>query len=126
MVVPEGGFCVHSIGIARAGQWGQCQGQTGKGLERAGRPSITAGSLRREHGDAGDHQPTAVEGLHHARTAHTRKSPAMHLQPAMEVEERPDAVYSPGSLCSYHLAAASEPASTAAPEGLHRSNAPQR
>src|SRR5438093_3896815 len=39
-------------------------------------------------------------GLHHARTAHTRRSPAMRVQPAMEVEERPDAASSPGSPCS--------------------------
>ena len=39
-------------------------------------------------------------GLHHARTAQTRRSPAMRVQPAMEVEERPDAASSPGSPCS--------------------------
>src|SRR5712691_6701229 len=39
-------------------------------------------------------------GLHHARTAQTRRSPAMRVQPAMEVEERPDAASSTGSPCS--------------------------
>src|SRR5947207_2712364 len=42
-------------------------------------------------------------GLHHARTAQTRRSPAMRVQPAMEVEERPDAASSPGSPCSLQL-----------------------
>jgi hypothetical protein len=46
MLVPEGGFGVHSISIARAGQWGQCQEQTGTGLERAGRLTKTVGSLQ--------------------------------------------------------------------------------
>ena len=40
-------------------------------------------------------------GLHHARTAQTRRSLAMRVQPAMEVEERPDAASSPGSPCSH-------------------------
>src|SRR2546422_10595446 len=40
------------------------------------------------------------KGLHHARPAQTRRSPAMRVQPAMEVEERPDAASSPGSPCS--------------------------
>jgi putative hydrolase of the HAD superfamily len=53
-------------------------------------------------------------GLHHARTAHTRRSPAMRVQPAMEVEERPDAASSPGSPCSpMNLAFPSETGSTA-------------
>src|SRR5215475_15452193 len=70
-------------------------------------PKFTlSGVSKREHGDAGDNQRPSVEGLHHARTAHTRRSPAMHMQPAMEVEEMPDAVYAPGSPCSPHLAAA--------------------
>src|ERR1700745_1427694 len=46
MGVPEGGFGVHSRGIARAGQWGQCQEQTGKGVERAGRLTKTVGFLQ--------------------------------------------------------------------------------
>ena len=46
MVVPEGGFGVHSRGIARAGQWGQCQEQTGTGVERAGRLPKTVGFLQ--------------------------------------------------------------------------------
>jgi hypothetical protein len=49
-------------------------------------------------------------GLHHARTAQTRRSPAMRVQPAMEVAERPDAASSPGSPCSPSLGA-SPPAS---------------
>lgn len=46
MVVPEGGVGVYSIGIARAGQWGQCSGQTGKDSERAGRLNTIADSLQ--------------------------------------------------------------------------------
>ena len=46
MVVPEGGVGVHSRGIARAGQGGQCQAQTGTGVERAGRLTKTVGFLQ--------------------------------------------------------------------------------
>jgi hypothetical protein len=46
MVVPEGGFGVHSRGITRASQWGQCQEQAGKGVERIGRLTKTEGSLQ--------------------------------------------------------------------------------
>jgi hypothetical protein len=42
-------------------------------------------------------------GLHHARTTQTRRSPAMRVQPAMEVEERPDAASSPGSPCFHQF-----------------------
>src|SRR5262245_33404552 len=39
-------------------------------------------------------------GLPRAHAAHTRRSPAMRVPPAMAVEERPDAAESLGSLCS--------------------------
>jgi hypothetical protein len=38
--------------------------------------------------------------LSHSHAAHTRRSPAMRVKPAMEVEEMPDAASSPGAPCS--------------------------
>jgi hypothetical protein len=44
------------------------------------------------------------QGLPHARTAHTRRRPAMRGQPAMAVEEMSGAASFPGSPCSRFFA----------------------